>query len=135
MTTEKHHRDRTVRQQRGQADKPTGLVRQHERRHRLARTRRVLAATVFVDALGQPIDRLAIGRKYLAPRCGISFKLLTERTFHVATALEGLPEAFGIGGGKPRHGFVPPSTTPFFLTGGPPPQGDTPPPAPPSADT
>ena len=98
MAAEKHHRSRTVRQQRGQVDKPAGLVRQHERRHRLAWTRRVLAATVFVDTLCQPIDRLAIGRKYLAPRCGISLKLLTERAFHIAAALEGLPEAFGIGG-------------------------------------
>jgi hypothetical protein len=98
MTAEKHHRDRTVRQQRRQADQPAGLVRQHERRHRLAGTRRVPAATVFVDTLGQPIDRLALGRKDLAPRCGISLKLLTERAFHVAAALEGLPEAFGIGG-------------------------------------
>ena len=98
MTAEKHHRDRTVRQQRGQADKPAGFVRQHERRHRFAGTRRVLAAAVFVDTLGQPIDRLAIGRKDLAPRGGISLKLLTERALHIAAAQEGLPEAFGIGG-------------------------------------
>jgi hypothetical protein len=51
-----------------------------------------------VDTLGQPIDRLAIGRKYLAPRCGISLKLHAERALHITAAQEGLPEAFGIGG-------------------------------------
>ena len=92
-----HHGDRSLGEQRRQADQPAGLIGQHEGRHRLARPRRILAAAVFVDARHQPVDRFAIGRKELPPRGGIGFELFAQRAFHVAALLEGQLETLGIG--------------------------------------
>ena len=76
VAAKEHHRHGALREQGLQADERPGLVRQQERRHRFAGTRRVLAAAIGMDASDQPIDRLAIGRKDVAARRGIGIEPL-----------------------------------------------------------
>jgi hypothetical protein len=60
--------------------------------------RRVLAAAVLVDALDQPIHRIAVGRKDFTARSSIGRELPTERAFHIAAAQKGLSQAIGVSG-------------------------------------
>ena len=90
-------RDRPFRQKRREADDVPVLVGQDERRHRIARMRRAFAAAIVVNPRHQAIDRLAIGRKELPPRRGISLQLLAQRPVHVAAGLKGQLETLGIG--------------------------------------
>ncbi len=97
MAAEEHHGERTALQQRRQRDETPGLVRQHERRHRIARARRVLATAVPAQSRHQAIDGLAIGRKDRTAGVGIGAELFVQRAVHVTAALEGKPELFGVG--------------------------------------
>lgn len=91
MAAEEHHGRWATLQQRRQCDQLPVLVRQHERRHRLARSRRVFAAAILVQSYHQAINRRTIGGKDLAAGVGIGTKLLVQRALHIAAALESEP--------------------------------------------
>src|SRR5882672_3241296 len=86
-----------------EVDQLPSLVRQHEGRHHLAGARSAFSAAVFEEPRDQAIDRLTIGGEDLASRRGIGLQLFAQRAIHVAAALEGDLQPFGIYGRKRGH--------------------------------